>query len=327
MLQNNQHQMHSPKSVIVVPTIRVERISEWLEKWREEFKNSTIIIVEDNPEATFQISQKNVIHYSWKDIDNDLGEKSWIIPRRTAAVRSYGFIKAFQLNPEYIITLDDDCYPESEDFVKTHEYYLNQSHPDKWVQHAQSNLRMRGVPKSLVARECVLNMGLWANVPDLDGNTQKENPDTRIKRQEFNFVIAPGQYVPISSMNMSFRKDVIPALYFLLMGSTWGFDRFDDIWSGIFIKRICDHLGFCVSGGSPFIWHDRASNPDTNILKEASGLIVNELLWKDVENMKFTGKAFKECYLELANQLPNYQVNLDYWPKLREAMIAWANLF
>jgi len=109
MLQNNQHQMHSPKSVIVVPTIRVERISEWLEKWREEFKNSTIIIVEDNPEATFQISQKNVIHYSWKDIDNDLGEKSWIIPRRTAAVRSYGFIKAFQLNPEYIINLDDDC--------------------------------------------------------------------------------------------------------------------------------------------------------------------------------------------------------------------------
>jgi len=31
--------------------------------------------------------------------------------------------------------------------------------------------------------------------------------------------------------------------------------------------------------------------------------------------------------LELANQLPNYQVNQDYWPKLREAMIAWANLF
>ncbi|HPJ17401.1 MAG TPA: hypothetical protein PK639_04215 [Candidatus Woesebacteria bacterium] len=319
--------MSRTKSVIVVPTIRVERISEWLEKWKKEFENSTIIIVEDNPETTFHITQENVIHYSWKDIDSDLGDKSWIIPKRTAAVRSYGFIKAFQMNPEYVITLDDDCYPESENFVKTHEHYLNQRHSDKWIQHAQSNLKMRGVPKNLTTRECVLNMGLWANVPDLDGNTQKENPDVRINRQEFNFVLSPGQYAPISSMNMSFKRKVIPALYFLLMGSTWGFDRFDDIWSGIFIKRICDHLGFNISGGSPFIWHDRASNPDTNIQKEATGLIVNEHLWKDVENMKFTGKTFKDCYLELANQLSDYQVNKEYWPRLREAMVIWANLF
>ncbi len=121
MLQQFQVLMPKPKSVIVVPTIRVERINEWLERWKEEFKDSTIIIVEDNPEPTFTINQTNVLHYSWKDIDNDLGDVSWIIPRRTSAVRSYGFIKAYQLDPEYIITLDDDCYPESSDFVKTHE--------------------------------------------------------------------------------------------------------------------------------------------------------------------------------------------------------------
>lgn len=170
-------------------------------------------------------------------------------------------------------------------------------------------------------------MGLWANVPDLDGNTQKENPEVRLSRQEFNFALAPGQFAPISSMNMAFKKEVIPALYFLLMGSAWGFDRFDDIWSGIFVKRICDHLDFSISGGSPFIWHDRASNPDTNIQKEATGLIVNELLWKDVEKMKFKGDNFKDCYLELAEQLSDYDVNKEYWPKLREAMKLWANLF
>lgn len=315
------------RSVIVVPTIRIERINGWLERWKKEFENSTIIIVEDNPGPTFNIKQDNVIHYSWKDIDADLKEKAWIIPRRTAAVRSYGFVKAYQLNPDIIITLDDDCYPESKNFVKSHFDFLNRLYLEDWAQHAQSDLWMRGVPKKLNQRECVLNMGLWANVPDLDGKTQKLNPDVRLKRQEFNFVLAQGQFAPISSMNMSFKKKVVPALYFLLMGQDWGFDRFDDIWSGIFIKRICDHLGYCVSGGSPFIWHDRASNPDANIQKEKSGLRVNETLWKDVKNMKFSGETFKDCYLELSSQLPDYKVKCDYWPKLRKAMAVWASLF
>lgn len=319
--------MQQIKSIIVVPTIRGERINEWLERWRSEFKNSIIILVEDNPEKTFSIDNKNVLHYSWKDIDNDLKENSWIIPRRTAAIRSYGFIKAYQLNPDIIITLDDDCYPKSKNFVKMHNIFLNREYSPNWTQHAQSSLKMRGFPKKIENNPCVLNMGLWANVPDLDGSTQKLNPDVRIKCQEFNFPLAPKQYAPISSMNMSFKKDIIPALYFLLMGSNWGFDRFDDIWSGIFIKRICDHLNFSISGGSPFIWHNRASDPDVNIQKEATGLVVNELLWKDVEKMEFKGNSFKECYLELAEQLPNYEVNKNYWPKLKEAMKIWANLF
>ena len=231
------------------------------------------------------------------------------------------------MNPDFIITLDDDCYPEDKDFVKTHFYNLSQTNPKSWIQHAQSHLRMRGTPKSLEERECVLNMGLWANVPDLDGKTQKINPDVKLKSQKFNFALAFGQYAPISSMNVSFKTKIIPAYYFLLMGSSWGFDRFDDIWSGIFIKKICDHLGFSISGDSPFVWHDRASNPDSNIQKESTGIKINEYLWKDVENIQLSGTTFKDCYLELANQLPIYQENHAYWPKLKQAMKIWANLF
>ncbi len=319
--------MSHPKTVIVVPTIRADRIEDWLNRWNNELTNSIVIIVEDNPSPTFSIKQNNLFHYSWIDIDKDLKENSWIIPRKTAAIRSYGFIKAYELKPEYVITLDDDCYPSSSSFVKTHEDFLKRSYPNKWVQHAQLNLKMRGMPKILEERPCVLNMGLWANIPDLDGNTQKQNSEVRVNCQEFNFPIAPGQFAPISSMNMAFKREVTPALYFLLMGNQWGFDRFDDIWSGIFIKRICDHLNLSISGGSPFVWHDRASNPDVNIQKEATGLIVNEMLWKDVEKMSLHSKNFKDCYIELADQIPDYEINKEYWPKLRRAMKIWASQF
>src|SRR3989344_7249312 len=117
------------KTVIVVPTIRVERIQDWLEKWSGELKESQIIIVEDNPQKTFHISQANVTHYAWDDIDKDLGENAWIIPHRTAAVRSYGFYKASQLEPDMIITLDDDCYTDDINFIKTHQKYLFKTYP------------------------------------------------------------------------------------------------------------------------------------------------------------------------------------------------------
>lgn len=312
------------KSVIVIPTIRSERIRDWLDKWSDELKDSHIIIVEDNPEKTFKVDDENVTHYSWKDIDEDLGEKSWIIPRRTAAVRSYGFYKAYQMKPDIIVTLDDDCYPDDADFVKTHYRYLSTPHSLRWTQHAQASLRVRGVPVELDKGDCIVNMGLWSNVPDLDGETQKQNPDFRIVKQNLNFHLALGQYAPISSMNLAFSSEAIPASYHLLMGPKWGFDRFDDIWFGIFMKKIADHLGFTISGGDPYIRHDRASDPDTNIIKERPGKAVNEYLWKDVDKIELTATTVKACYIELAQKLPAYD---EYWKKLKEAMVIWAELF
>lgn len=310
---------------VIVPTIRVDRIKDWLDKWSKELADSTIIIVEDNPEKTFSIKKPNLVHYSWKEIDQDLKDKSWIIPRRTAAVRSYGFYKASQMNPDILITLDDDCYPDDKDFIKTHAKYLNAKYPANWTQHAQSDLKMRGVPKDTTDIESVLNMGLWSNIPDLDGETQKENPGFRIKKQNYNFHLAKGQYAPICGMNVAIRPEAVPAFYQLLMGPTWGYDRFDDIWSGVFIKKIADHLNYTVTGGNPYIWHDRASDPETNIKKEKTGKIINEQLWKDVDKIKLTSSNFKDCYIELANKLPVY--SSPYWSKLKEAMVVWANLY
>lgn len=312
------------KTVIVIPSIRDENLRLWKKRWSGKLNGCPVIVIEDNPERTFELSfDKNFFHYSWKEIDQELGEHSWIIPRRTDCIRSFGFYKAYQMRPDMVVTLDDDCYPDHERFSEIHWNALQQKHYTEWFQH-HPGLRVRGVPYQLKKAPTVLNIGLWSHIPDLDAKTQLANPEYRSARYEFNYPAPKGYFVPVCGMNLAFRPEIIPAFYFLLMGQEYEYDRFGDIWAGLFLKKICDHLGFIISGGEPYVRHERASDPHINLEKEKPGIEINECLWKDVKKMQLEGINFKECYLSLACQLPEYS---PYWKKLKEAMHIWADLF
>jgi hypothetical protein len=133
-----------------------------------------------------------------------------------------------------------------------------------------------------------------------------------------------GTYFPMSGMNLAFRPEIAPAMYFLLQGREWEFDRFDDIWAGVFVKKICDHLDLAVASGEPLVEHKRASNVYSNLKKEAAGIEANELVWRAVDKVKLEGSTVLECYVDLANKLP---LEGAYWDRLREAMKLWAGLF
>jgi hypothetical protein len=184
----------------------------------------------------------------------------------------------------------------------------------------------RGVPYDSTAREteCVINHGLWTNVPDFDAITQIAN--TRFKQpfEPIDQVIPKGKFFPMCGMNLAFKPKMAPAMYFLLMGKSWPFDRFGDIWCGVFAKKICDHLGLAVRSGEPRIEHQRASNPWTNLRKELPGYEVNENLWRAVDSLVLTGTNPLECYGELAEKLP---LSGEYWDQLRAAMGTWTELF
>ncbi len=125
-------------------------------------------------------------------------------------------------------------------------------------------------------------------------------------------------------MNLAFKPEIIPAPYFLLMGHGYEFDRFGDIWSGIILKKICDHLGYAITSGEPVVHHRRASNVWANLRKEDPGLEVNEEFWRVIDKVCLSGKTFVECYQEIARSLP---LEGEYWSKLQEAMLAWTQLF
>jgi hypothetical protein len=151
-------------------------------------------------------------------------------------------------------------------------------------------------------------MGLWIGHPDLDALTILYNggldgkcsiKSVGLKRDKV--IVDKGTYFAICSMNTSFQRNIIPAFYQLYM-KVMGIDRFDDIWSGLFIKKIADHLGDSICLGKPLIYHDKRPRSTFRDLKaELEGMIMNETLWRIVDSLELNSKDYFECYLELAN--------------------------
>lgn len=321
-------------ATIVVPTIREPSIGRFLELWEPEFKGQRVIVVEDNPEKTF-VLPKWVEHYCWKDIDRTLLDRSWIIPRRSDCVRSFGYYLAAQAPCDFVVTLDDDCYPEGgydPSFLGLVAEALDaQWVDDRWWNTLDGSILPRGYPYEIRAQklETVVHHGMWSNVPDLDARTQMRLPDYRTRPASILKRVPHGRFFPMCGMNLAFRPGMIPALYFLLMGKdrreqAWPFDRFGDIWAGVFVKKVADHLGLAISSGGPSIFHSRASNPEVNLQKETPGYPVNEVLWRKVESIGLSAQTVAGCYEEIAE---NLDMEGDYWATLRSAMKEWAALF
>jgi len=323
------------KITVVVPTIREECIQAFLDQWQPEFArpNVHVIVVEDNPKRTFGIETPiRTTHLCWQQIEAELGSRAWIIPRRTDCVRSFGYFKAWQERPDMIVTLDDDCYPleaGGAGFLKRHWERLEQGGEEPAWEPSGEGVITRGVPYYLTARRrtCVLNHGLWARVPDFDAVTQLVQNRLQLPFQFKNLTIPVGRYFPMCGMNLAFRPEIVPAFYFLLMGKEYRFDRFGDIWSGVFLKKICDHLGFAINSGDPAIDHQRASNVWANLNKEAPGLEINESIWDTADRVVLTATTFAGCYRQLADRLPQDGPGREYMLKLRDAMRAWTELF
>ena len=129
-------------------------------------------------------------------------------------------------------------------------------------------------------------------------------------------------------MNLAFRRELVPAFYMPVMGmETSGFDRFGDIWMGVFAKRVCDHLDRAFLMGNPFVYHRRLSDPYRNIEKERAGKPLNDVLWRHVDKMVLEGSDVSEVYGSLASQLANIDMpRHDYFARLSEAMLIWLDI-
>lgn len=319
---------------LVVPTIRSLR---FFSEWKQQFAACNLIIVEDHPDVQIKNPPEfflNTFHYTWKDIKKDFGKDEWIFSRKNAGIRSYGFWKAHRLGADIIITLDDDCFPVDDTFVTQHVANLATRAPEKWFTtfpHPDF-VFTRGFPYTVRnKRKTVISHGLWSNKIDLDGITEAQHPGVNVPPYPpMRGFIPEGTYFPMCSMNLAFARSAVPFMYFPLMGfdpqgKSWGYDRFDDIWAGLFAKKICDHLGLAVINGSPFIEHRKASNVKQNVTKEKLGIEMNERLWQSVDEVQLTKKSSATCYRELAEKI--HFPKTPYFRELRRAMIIWSQLF
>ena len=314
------------KKILVIPSIREACIKDFLKVWEVAGDWDEIVVVEDNPVKTFDIDVD--LHVAWDDIDATLKDDSWIISRHDSAIRSFGFLMAYRMGADYILTLDDDCYPHGTNKIfSSHIERITSSL--RWTTSVPG-MRTRGLPYKNLGKlnGVVANMGLWSKIPDLDAI--QSLMDIELTKGEYlppvgNNIIPQGQFFPLCGMNFSFHRDVAPLSYFPLMGEGSPYCRFDDIWFGIIFKKIIDHLGYHVSVGEPFVEHQRSSNVFVNLVKEAPGVAANEHFWETIDEVKISENTPKYCMIQLGDSLQQSQDK--YISKIGRAIKLWANLF
>lgn len=340
-------------TALVVPSIRKDSFDRFVREWTPTglFDRVDLILMEDNPQRTFSTDPSTVNqHFCWGNID--AVDWSWIIPRRSDTVRSFAYWWAWKKGYQYLMTLDDDCYPLAgyEELDLLHKSMLTRT---RWF-NTLNSVRPRGVPYFNTGKRNVhINHGLWQGVLDYDAPQQLVDPVPEVHSHD-NRIVPHGAYHPFCGMNAMWCREAIPLSYHLLMGHAvdgvdskgrWPdskgyepalalkklpFDRFGDIWCGIIQKKVCDHLGWVVSSGTPYIHHDRASNPFTNLRKEANGIEVNEWFWEKIDAIALptTGMTAADCYGAIGGVISTWDgEHQAYWKLLGTAMREWSKLF
>jgi len=268
---------------------------------------------------------------------HDVEEYSHLVPAASHAQTSFGLLYMWA-HPqfEYGVFIDDDTLPhDEEDFFGRHMRNLAYegeieavSSDEQWVnvlyQRADDHgLYPRGYPYAAMDEsvettatevdDVVASQGLWTNVPDLDAVRILMDGDldgqaqTRTGREDFtnDFVAAEGNYLTVCSMNLAFRREVIPAFYQLPMDDNeWEVGRFDDIWSGVFLKRACDVLDSQIYNGYPLCEHNKAPRSTfDDLTNEVAGLELNEHLWEIIADVGGDATTYAGVFEAMGREL------------------------
>lgn len=311
-------------NILVIPTNRPERIDPMLAQWEPHADWDKVIIVEDGPECT--PLRSSVEHYCWADIDK-LGAHACIISRRDSAIRSFGFLKARHLGASLVVTLDDDCLPHALEGGFCAAHLCRMETAPIW-ESTIPRVRLRGLPYHNMGqrRDVMVNIGLWHGRLDYDAATRLVHGDRIETPAIVDRVIPGGSYVPMCGMNLAFRAEAVPLMYFPLMGQGQPYHRFDDIWAVIIAKKISDHLGWAWTVGHPLVWHDCQSDVFCNLADEVAGLVANESFWEMIDNIQLDSQKATECVCAIGEALLQVADDNAYCVTLGNALLTWAHL-
>ena len=287
-----------------------------------------------------------------------------VVPAASHAQTSFGLLYLWAHDFEFGFFIDDDTLPHDTDFFGGH--YRNLAHEgsitevrsaddeERWVNVLHQNfddhgLYPRGYPYAamggghesetveLARGDVIASQGLWTNVPDLDavrilmdGDLQGQ-ARTRTTAADYgeDFLVAPGHYTTVCSMNLAFRREVVPAFYQLPMDDNgWDVGRFDDIWSGVFLKRAADVLGKRVLTGTPLCEHNKAPRSTFDDLNnEVPALELNEHVWEVVDDVGDDADTFRGAFAAMADALAGGEfeawTNGDFLTFVGEHMRDW----
>jgi hypothetical protein len=316
--------------IVVIPTNRTVRL-DYLDPLIQA--GARFIIVDDS-EGTVETDHPRFEVFNWGDRRRMLGDLDIAMPKRNGACRDFGFYLAWKFSDddEIVIALDDDCKVERGDFAEAVTEALSDS-PRQVATAGGAHLNIldlyldrpdhlypRGFPYSQrsgyhscrydgpVSREVKFSLGLWQGVFDVNGidklqGPPYDHPDARLRHE--SVIVDKGHLISVCSMNMHFRREVLPAVYQLPMHVEvmpgWVVDRYGDIWGGFILKTLMDLKGDAMAVGGPMIRHLRDGNYLRNVWQEHVCHLVNDefldLLARAAENVR------PGTYIDMMEQL------------------------
>lgn len=215
--------------------------------------------------------KQNKILKNFKNLKN-------FLPWNSVQRRNLAILKSLQEQCDLIITIDDDNFLKTSNFIQSHLFNIKKTKglivksSSNWFNICQflnennnNNFFHRGFPISkkrlknnlkLLNKKNIkiaANAGLWLNDPDVDAITRlSQKIKVNSYKLEENFHLGPNVWSPFNSQNTALIAESIPA-YFL----SPHVGRMDDIYASYIYKKICDHLRFYISYGFPLVRQDR----------------------------------------------------------------------
>lgn len=350
------------KWAVVIPSIREINLD-----YLSNIPESVRISVVDDSNGRIQPNRENMRVYTYTDYKEVLGNDEALIPRKTDTCRSFGFYMAWLDGYRYIVTLDDDCLTHP-GFLADHAILgrvlsLKAVASNPWYNtldnlHLESNGKpigryyARGYPYChrldppeppiffKTAGRVVCNMGMWLQVPDING-LDKINRGTpqSVRLKEKRLAISSGTNFSLSIMNVAFLAEIVPAFYQLPMNvgvCNARLDRFGDIWSGYILKKLADIRGDLITIGRPAVTHTKAGNMISEIQVEHFGNLLESYFYPLVdEAIEGVSRGdYSEMYHQFALNF-NRTVARAQLPKgyqalfvaMSEKMVRWSLLF
>jgi hypothetical protein len=266
-------------------------------------------VVVDDTAGSIRIDHPRFEVYTWADRERMLGPLDVGFPRRNGASRDFGFLVAWRNSDpdEIIVALDDDCEVDLPDFAEKVEWALSTrqlpvatcggTHLNflGLYEGVSEHLFPRGFPYSARGGDHQIrletprtvtpafNLGLWRGVFDVNAidkinGPAYTHPDAALRVPAV--VVERGRLVSVCSMNMQFRRFLVPAVYQLPMHVEvlphWVVDRYGDIWGGFILKSLMDVRGDAMAVGVPVIHHRKDGTHVRNTWQEHVCHLVND---------------------------------------------------
>jgi len=276
------------------------------------------------------------------------------IPIDSFARRNYADLFAYLKGYSMVIRIDDDNLPTKDDFIGGHSiaggkdpivlktiesstgWYniceaLEEEHGVAFYPRGYPYERRWEASEVTIAEaegRVVINAGLWLGDPDVDAITRLCRPvnATRYKEEKYSthFALAKGTWSPINTQNTAFAWETIPAAFVSPHA-----ERYDDIFSGYFLRTIVDHLGDAVAFGRPLLNQVRNyHNLWKDLQKETIGGQTTKAVTDELRKLTFSSKDYLGCYGELIAAMKEaIPVEREHFNRILTGMELWQQLF